>query len=258
MRKTVALHLTTFLRDVEGELRQLLSRALGAGYLGIVVIYDSLEKLRGISTNYVEVLDSCERVFAQGSAYVRLPVHVLYTVPAALNSRSRVRVDFFPMIKLRARDGGDFEPGYRVARAIVERRVPDEILREQLGSEWEARLRQLISWSGGFPRELVRYLRAVVEADGPLSEQVFERLFLRVVDEYKDLIQRSEHAWLAEVAVHKQLTIENDEHRRVADRMLSSNAVMRYVNAEDWWDVHPAVKAISGVSERIARLTQEI
>jgi hypothetical protein len=213
--------------------------------------------LSTISTNYDEVLDSCERVFAQGMTYVRLPVHVLYTVPAALLARSRVRVDFFPMLKLKDRAGNDFEPGFRIARELVERRVPREILVEQLGPDHEPRIQRLISWSGGFPRELVRYLRGVVEADGPMSDAAFDRLLARITDEYKDLIQRSEYGWLARVAVFKQLVVENAEERRVADRMLSSNAVMRYVNAEDWWDVHPAVRAIAGVREAINAMQKE-
>jgi hypothetical protein len=35
--------------------------------------------------------------------------------------------------------------------------------------------------------------------------------------------------------------------------MLSNNAVLRYLNDRDWFDLHPAVREIPGVAEAIRR-----
>jgi hypothetical protein len=254
MRAIVAVQLPRFLGEVREELVKLESRAIDKGYQGVTVIYDSLEKLRGISTNYDEVLASAERVFAPNLSFVKLPVHVVYTVPPSLPLRARMSVEFFPMLKLRTREGDEFPPGLAAAREIVRRRVPDGALEEQLGEAWESRLRELLLWSGGFPREIVRLLRAVVEPEAPLSDYAFERLLARTTDDYKHMIRTSEHAWLAAVAVRKELPIANDAERAIASRMLSSNAVMRYVNQQDWWDLHPAVRNIPAVEAAIEEL----
>jgi hypothetical protein len=254
MRQAVAQQLPAFLAEVNAELLRLKSRATSAGYEGIVVLFDSLEKLRGISANYAEVLDSCERVFAGSPPYVKLPVHVVYTVPPALLSRARVRVEFFPMLKLRTRAGKLFEPGLAAAREIALKRVPESALTEQLGPDWDARLHRLLLWSGGYPRDILRMLRSVIERERTMTDAEFERLLSRTTGEYRDLIHRSEHEWLARVAVYQELSTDDEEQRRIADRMLYANAVLRYVNDEDWWDLHPAVREIAGVRDALSAL----
>jgi hypothetical protein len=105
VREAVAAHLTWFLREVSNEIVLLNQRTQATGKAGLVVILDSLEKLRGISTNWEEVLGSAERIFAGGAPYLRLPVHTIYTIPPALVSRRFEQAEFMPMIKLHDRDG---------------------------------------------------------------------------------------------------------------------------------------------------------
>lgn len=256
VRKAVNSNLRTFVDGVHKELRELASRAYAAGRVGgVLVLYDSLEKLRGTSSSYVEVLESCERLFAQGAAHLRLPVHVIYTVPPALQAQSALRgAAFFPMIKLRQQDGEPFELGLQVARQLVRKRVADQELAELLGSEWRARLDELLLWSGGFPREIVRFLRAIVLFDAVPSDKALRGLRDRVTSDYRDLIRTEAYPWLAQVAVQKQITTSNEEERKIADRLLANGAVFRYVNGGDWWDLHPAVRAIEGVAGAIAKL----
>lgn len=220
IREKVAQNLRAFVEQVRDELVEFESRAVAAGYLGIVVIYDSLEKLRSSSLNYDEVLNSCERVFSQGASHLKLPVHVVYTVPPALLSRMRGEsVHFFPMIKLRTKRGEQFEPGMEAAREIVAARLSDDVLEEQLGPDWGERRDRMLLWSGGFPREIVRMLQRIIEQDGPLSVDQFERLLSQVSDEYQDLVQRSQYEWLAELAVTKHLAIDNDAQSRAERRI---------------------------------------
>jgi hypothetical protein len=256
VRAAVASYLSRFLDEAGDEILRMQARAEKLGRAGLVVIFDSLEKLRGISSNWEEVLQSAERVFAGGAPYLRLPVHTFYTIPTALVARRRFeQVHFMPMVKLHLRDGTPFRPGYNAAREIVIRRVPPDVLREVFGEAFETRVRGMIEWSGGYPRELVRLLQSALSAETlPLSPGALVRLLNEVGDQYRRLIPANAFPWLARVAVDQYMTLDDDEHRQTADAMLTNNAILRYLNDKDWFDLHPAVKAIPGVEAEIRRL----
>jgi hypothetical protein len=250
VRATIAAHLTTFLKEARDEIVLLNERARQRGREGLVVIFDSLEKLRGITTNWSEVLGSAEKIFTGGAPYLRLPVHVLYTVPPALVSRFFTAVEFMPMIKLHDKLGNRFEEGYDAAREIVRRRVPDAALKEVLGPKTDERVSRLVEMSGGYPREIVRLLQGVISLpETPLSDDDVERVFNEVRDGYRKAVPADTFEWLARVAVDHYLTIQSDAHRQAADLMLTMNAVMRYLNDNDWFDLHPAVDQIPGVQQ---------
>ncbi|MBK7537272.1 MAG: hypothetical protein IPI49_18280 [Myxococcales bacterium] len=176
VRKAVESHIKTFLDEARRELSLLNARACKRGHEGLVIVFDSMEKLRGTSTNYQEVLESAEQIFHGGAPHLQLPVPVFYTVPIELISRRRIEnVEIMPMIKLKTRAGDEFEPGFEAARQIITRRIPLEVLSEVLEpSKLEERLHALIEWSGGYPRELVRMLQRLLEAEKhPLSDQAF-------------------------------------------------------------------------------------
>ncbi len=259
VRTVVAGHLTTFLKDASNELILLQARAEKLKRKGLIVILDSLEKLRGISINYEEVLLSAERVFAGGAPQLRLPVHVMYTLPTALIARRRFeRVQFMPMIKLKTRIGEDFEEGFAAAQQLITRRVPMNVLEQLFGPAIEERLRRLIAWSGGYPRELVRLLQeSIVSSEVfPLSNSQFERVLNQIGDEYGMLVTGQSLSWLALVAVTKELSLDDDEHRKTADSMLTSNAILRYQNDSAWFDLHPAVRQLPGLQREIDKLEQ--
>lgn len=257
IRQTVAANFTYFLQEAKAEIQAINKRACARGYSGLVVIFDSLEKLRGISTNWHNVLASAEQVFGSGAPYMQLPVHVIYTVPAALVTRQFERIHFMPMVKLRERDGTPFSPGVAAMRTLIRKRIPDQHLPAFLGSEAEERILQLIRASGGYPRETVRLLQTVVSADQlPISTAGFERVQNEVRDGYRSVVTASAFDWLARVATDHYLTIAEEGHRQAADSMLSNNAILRYVNDRDWFDLHPALYDIPGIQEAIRKLQQ--
>jgi hypothetical protein len=258
-RQTIGAHLNQFLKEVREELLHMQARADALHRSGLVVIVDSLEKLRGTSTTWDDVLDSAERVFSDGAPHLQLPVHTLFTVPAALVSRKRfAQVDFMPMIKLHEHPragGGRFQDGYDAALELLLQRVPAQDLAELFGSQTEQRLEQLIEWSGGYPRELVRLLQEALLAESiPLSDSDFRRLLNEVGDQYRKLVPADAFPWLAKVAVERYLTVETSEQRETADAMLSNNVVLRYLNDQDWFDLHPSIRQIPGVAQEIERL----
>ncbi len=245
VRKVVGAHLPEFLRQVSEEIRAMDERARKLGYGGLVIIVDSLEKLRGISSNWTEVLESAERMFANRGPHLTLPVHVIYTIPTALVARRIDEVEFMPMVKLRTQSGDVWQPGIESARQLTRARIPDEILAEILGPDYERRCRGLISWSGGFPREIIRMLRALIAVGRyPVSDKDFSRIGNEIYDQFNLIITSNAYPWLARVSLSKNLSITDEDHRPMVDQLLSNNAVLRYLNDEGWFDLHPAIERI--------------
>lgn len=260
IRATIAAHLTSFLKEIRDELVLLNERARRVGYSGLIVIFDSLEKLRGVSSTWKSVLESAERVFDSDAPYLQLPVHVLYTIPPALVFRLKMDPQYLPMIKLRARDGTTFKPGFEAAREIIRKRIPDEILREMLGpTSAEERVKALITWSGGYPREIVRLLQAVLEIEeSSVTTAEFQRILSRTGNAYRNLVLGGGGIeLLARVAVDHNALLNTEEEREMFGRLVSNNVVLRYQNQEDWFDVHPAVSEIREVQDAIERLRTE-
>lgn len=242
VRKTLATHFSRFLEEARTELRVLEERAGRAGRAGLCLLFDSLEKNRGISTNWDKVLDSAERVFGAGAPHLDLPVHSIYTVPAALVGRQVGDIEFMPVVKLRDRSGVTFRPGYGALRTLVRQRIGDEDLRGLLGEDAESRIERIIERSGGHPREIVEALRWIIELpEHPATDDDLERLHLEGRERYRAVVMSSDVPWLASVARSKTLTIEDDEHRPSVDRALRNNVVLRYCNKDVWYDLHPAV-----------------
>lgn len=255
MRRRVHMALPTFLDDARRELSSLNDRARASGRArGLVVLVDSLERMRGSSSNWQAVLDSAEALFAGGGHYVRLPMPVVYTVPPALVTLRAMRnMHFLPMIKLWARDGTPWEPGFRAAQELVERRITPAQLAELFGpTSAKARVRRLIEWSGGYPRELLRLLQNALLED-KVDDATLLRLRNDLVEEYRQRIPAEAFDWLARVAVERYATLERDDQRRLAEGLLLDNAVLRYANDEPWFDLHPVVREIPGVQKAIER-----
>ena len=258
VRRRVERSTSRFLRLCHTELKNLRDRARAKGRAGIVVIYDSLEKLRGITANFNDVLRSAEQLFAGEPQHLQLPVHTLFTVPPSLILRLRTPVEFMPMVKLWTRDGQRFPPGFDVARRIVRQRIPDRAaLRAIFGADsdevLEKRLDRVIEWSAGYPRELVRLLRIAV-LDAPLDEHKLDRLLGQAGDDYRRTLLGSDMDWLARVRVEHTPSPADETQRQAADRMFSSNVVLRYQNTTEWYEVHPAVRELPALHAAVERL----
>lgn len=247
VRRVVGAHMSAFLREVRQELVLLNQRAKDLGFAGLVLIYDSLEKLQGISSTWADVLRSAEQMFAGGAPYLQLPVHVLYTIPPAVALRLHVEVHYLPMIKLHDREGVRFAPGYAAAREMILHRVPEPVLNEVLGpTQREARLERLIEWSGGYPREIVRLLQALLEVEDDLTtDREFERVLTRAGDAYRRVVLASgAFELLTRVVREKDLRLETEADHEAVDRLLAASVVLRYLNDSNWFELHPAVYEI--------------
>jgi hypothetical protein len=254
VRDRIASNMTTFIADVHTEIVAIDARARKLGYAGIAVVLDSLEKLRGVSTNWIAVLESAEGVFSGGAPYLELPVHTIYTLPPAIALRLNLTpLHFLPMIKLSDHDGKPWEPGYEAAWKLIRQRLPDEVLNDVFGAQdREDRVRRIIAWSGGYPREIVRLLQTFVKrADVP--EALFKRILSITGDGYRRTVPEDAYAWLARVHVDKKLSFTSAT-RETVDLMLQNNVVLRYQNDAEWFDVHPAILDVPAIAAEVARL----
>jgi hypothetical protein len=257
VRKHVSMEISRFTTDVHDELVLLHDHVRRHGREGIVVVVDSLQRLRGMSANAREVLASAERMFRKGTWMLRLPVHVVYTVPPALLvGRLTDPVELLPCIRVRERDGSRSPSGYETARELVRRRIPDEHLAEILGSAALAdRMEQLITRTGGHPGDLVRALQRLIAAgERKLSPTAFRRILGEGAETYVAGLPAGAYPLLARVAVEKPAIPPVDGSAEVAEAVFASGAVLPYRNGERWLDVHPAVLALPGVRESVERL----
>lgn len=251
----VASDLKRFLDEVHRQLIELELRAKKRGRSSIFVAVDSLEKNRGLG-NWAEVLAAAEQLFGAQESYLSLPVHVLYTVPPALISRKLEHIEFLPMLKVEDRERQPYEPGILAARQVVRQRVSDDALREILGPDCEDRVREMIRLTGGYMRDLVRMMRELI-VDLPVSESVWRRRRGALTDAYRRVITVADLPWLAQVAVERRLIVLSDDQRASADRMVSNNIVLRYLNDEEWYDLHPTVREDPAVRRAIDAYERE-
>jgi hypothetical protein len=256
VRRRLATKMTAFVGRITAAMTELNERAIRRKHAGLVVIFDSLEKLRGGSTTWENVLKSAEDVFKGGAPNLKLPVHTIYTMPAALTYRMNIDVSFLPMLKLVDREGRSCEEGVAAAREIIRKRVPDEHLREFLGAtNVDRRVARLLEWSGGYPREIVRLLQLCVQQP-VLDEERFEQLLAIAGDQLCRMVPESAYAWLARVHVTKDPAASKPEERPMIDELLQNNIVLRYQNQRPWFDIHPAVRMIPGVESAIVDLLE--
>lgn len=247
VRKAVSANLTGFREEVRGAFLALDAQAKAEHPLGLVVILDSLEKLRGTGGNDAAVFSSLQRLFTSGEQYLQLPVHALYTVPPELLLRLRAKVDFIPMVKLHDLYGNRHEPGYAAMRSLVEHRVGPDDLRALFGADVGLCVERIITASGGYPRELIRLLQEMIfAADPAVPPAEFDQVLRRAGDEVRRVVRFHAEAidWLGSVAETRTLPTNNEEERALATRMLAESVVLRYLNDDEWWELHPAVRGM--------------
>jgi hypothetical protein len=255
VRTAVAARATEFLAQAREHMKQLEARVrkyevagqLKHKYAGVIVLFDSLEKLHGFTHNYGAVLDSAEVVMSKEAQQINLGVHALYTVPIAVARRIE-GVQLMPLIKIRERDTEQpFAPGVEALRRIVHKRVSTEALAEIFGADHERRITTLIERSGGYPRELVTLLREALEENAfPLGDAAFRRLLANRADEYKRKIPSTEALeLLRRIRRDRGPLIGPDDHRDLMESLLTRSLVFVYQNDEEWADINPALASLT-------------
>lgn len=249
-------HFTKFKRDTMDELERLDSVVKSFEYggkqkNGLVIIVDSLEKNQGVGSKIDEVAQSIERVFANRSN-VELPTHVIYTIPPYLSARGSLgRIEFLPVIKIITPINEPYNDGIEVMKALAYARIDPEDLQEMLGQSHEERLKKLIMFSGGYPRDFLLLLQQVVLVDNhPVDEKNFERIFSKMENQYQEFLPMEYKDELVEIYTSKRIdvVVSSDKHK-IAYDLFRNHVILRYQNNELWFSLHPASLRILGLNE---------
>jgi hypothetical protein len=213
----------------------------------LVVVFDSLERLRGTSANTTEVEASAVNLFQIHAEKLHLPgVHVVYTVPPWLKIRAPGVASMFhsyqqiPCVKVRDREGQPFQPGLDALAELVERRMPDW---QRLFAD-RAALDQLALASGGYLRDLFRLVQgALRQALGqplPVGDAVLQRVTEDLRNSYLPLTVEDAR-WLTSIAESHAIDLSDAERLGKLARLYDNLLVMTYRNGEEWVDAHPLV-----------------
>jgi len=243
-------HLGAFVRqahDFVTDCVASLRKVTGNPDLKIVAIFDSIEQVRGTYSESEQVIQSIEQLFGAHVDKLRLPdVHVIYTVPPWLKIRwpgvGNVYGGFeqIPCVMVRDREGQPNEAGLAALRNVIERREPD--WRRAFGDE--ARLNKLILASGGYLRDLLRLVQTALRLGRwltlPLDAALIDRAVADVQRSYLPLTHRDAR-WMHQVHLRKHVGLGEQDDLPELVRLFDTMLVLSYVQADEWWDIHPLV-----------------
>lgn len=219
----------------------------------VVLIVDSIERIRGVGSESMEVFESVRNLFFAHAEHLRIPMlHVVYTVPPYLSVlaagagslmggavvRRLVSTHVF-QDRSRASDPA----GLATMRDIVQKRYPS----------WHRvyepdTLDRLALSSGGDLREYFRLLRQCLpavqdDADLPLPpasvrhvENVARNEMLPIPEDQKQ--------WLKRIADTHDTCLQKEEDLPLLAHFLDNRLVMNYRNGSDWYDVHPLIRDV--------------
>jgi hypothetical protein len=219
----------------------------------VVLLIDSVERIRGVGDEAMKVFDSVRNLFfGHAEALKVATLHIVYTIPPYLSvlaagagqlmggaiTRRLVSTHIF---KDRSRE---LDPdGLMVLQQVVAARYPQwrEIF------ETEALNRLAVS-SGGDLREFFHLLRLCLPAvrddsDLPLSAEAVAHAENALRNEMLP-IPADHRTWLKRITHSHEPCLESDKDLPILAHFLDSRLVLNYRNGCDWYDVHPLLRGV--------------
>jgi hypothetical protein len=258
IKNTLAARTTEIKSQVDtfiGDTINLIRRSVPATQ-GVVVLFDSLEQLRGSLTNEAEVMRSVEQLFTQSSKeLLRLKdVHLVYTVPPWLRHRANVIDKTIPCVKLweyQDKSTPGRTPcydGWAAPRDLVTRRIGAANMPAVFGPPDQhgnfTGLDTLIWYSGGHLRDLLSMVRRALAASTTitLSEVEIENALTEMRSSYT--IAQNEAEWLWRIYQTNKPNLPDNTAPAVSEfsRFLDLHLVMLFCNGDQWYDINPIYK----------------
>ena len=226
----------------------------------VVLMIDSLERLRGIGDAAGEMFDRVVKVFDGDSDQLRLPeMQVIYSVPPYLpylsNIKQRVQLHMLASVRV-------CEPPSKARRAprISGLDVMERVVCKRYAGWAELiskpALQKLMLASGGDLRQLLRRLlldvldQSYYALDSlPLAET--DPIIATVLEkhrvEFEGLVVQEEYSLLKSIADRNSLDLPRRADLPVAARFFDVRAVLNYRNGVEWLDINPLLwKLIDG------------
>lgn len=246
-------HLTALAEDLENYRGSILERirAKAGADAKVVMLLDSLERLRGSGDAGDEVFSSVKGMFTQYHDMLKFhDMQVVYSVAPYLIKLAPQLNGLFGagtvchltsahVFKNRSREL-DNDGGVRVIREIISRRYPDwEILLPALA------LDKIIENSGGDLRDLFRLL-SIVLLELEFSENVESVLSFALEQVRRDMtwVTEPQKERLRYLAEHKTPRLIDEADRDALVHDLETKRVLMYRNGEDWYDIHPLLRSL--------------
>jgi energy-coupling factor transporter ATP-binding protein EcfA2 len=248
--------INTFRDDVHAFMRECLLalRKHHGENTHLVVIFDGMEHIRGLTSNADAVADSIERLFRSHVEAMRIPlIHVVFTVPPWLQRRFPISYVFdnyyqVPCVKVCNHPDNPGHPqkpnpaGIETLRKLVQKRGENDWLDWLLGSP-EA-FDELALASGGHLRDLFIMLRTVLidahEVGVPVSEHQRRRAIEELRGSYDLGLTNQDAALLRRVDETGTLALDLPVHRVGT---FLEQFLLFYRNGNGWYGVRPVIRA---------------
>lgn len=249
-------HVAQLVQDAHGFLGEAVNYVRGQegdAARKVVLLVDSVERIRGVGSDAMAVYESVRNLFFGHAEHLKVPLlHIVYTIPPYLSvlasgagtlmggavARRLVSTHIF---KDRSRDADD--DGLKVLRLVITTRYPS----------WAklfvpAAIDKLAMSSGGDLREFFRLIRLCLPAVRDDSQ-----LPLSV-----DAVKPSENAarnemlpipadhltWLKRITRSHDTCLDKDADLPTLAHFLDNRLVLNYRNGSDWYDVHPLLRNV--------------
>lgn len=216
------------------------------GSRGVVIIVDSLEKLRdGPSVRDLFVIDSDKLKFGSHHVVYTVPPVLQFNAPGTLPFDGPVR--FVPVPHVRSPGGAPFEDGIARLTEVVRRRVDVDLL---FGDD--AALRTVVLASGGHLRDLLRLVQEVVSsafgrsADLPVDASLIDNAITEVARGFASITTENAACLRQVHAANGKVELDDDEVDRLAE-LLDTHMLLGHQNGEPWYEVHPLARRSLGL-----------
>lgn len=219
----------------------------------VVLLVDSIERIRGVGSEAMSVYESVRNLFFAHAEHLKVPLlHVVYTIPPYLSvlaagagtlmggasTRRLVSTHIF-LDRSREADAA----GLQVLRDVVARRH----------ATWNTlftaeALDRLALSSGGDLREFFRLIRLCLptvrdDAQLPLAVEAVKPVENAVRNEMLP-IPADHLAWLRRITTSHDTCLAKDADLPTLAHFLDNRLVLNYRNGSDWYDVHPLLRGI--------------
>ena len=219
----------------------------------VVLLLDSVERIRGVGREAMAVYESVRNLFFGHAEQLRVPLlHIVYTIP--------------PYLSVLAAGAGALMGG-AVARRLVSTHIfkdrsrePDpqglDVLRTVIAERhggWARLLSvealdKLAISSGGDLREFFRLIRLCLpavrdDAQLPLSVEAVRPAENAARNEMLP-IPADHLSWLKRIAATHDTCLEKDADLPTLAHFLDNRLVLNYRNGSDWYDVHPLLREV--------------
>ena len=233
LRRTLQNHFTDF-ADAFNHLIEAAEEAIREARKGqrILFIVDGTDRLREEDARAFFIADVHQLQQVYGVFVYCAPIHLIYegnTVEHDFN-----RVFKLPMIKIVNSDGSTNQEGYDVMRAMLYRRASEELFDDGVAD-------QLIAYSGGHPRALLRLLLQAFQyaEHDRFDDAATRRAVGETASMFRRMLEPDDYRLLAGID-SMDWSVEQPASTERTRYLLYNLALLEY--NDHYWRTHPAIQ----------------